>query len=131
MGSESQWHKSQWHKWYGRTSWLKRQRHQLRLQPLCQMCLAAGRIVPGVEVRATRDPNDAPGRRSTVLTAHRRCLAGGPGRVADPFDVNKIPISAAIEGRGAQDMVALVLRRTVGPIRASHPHTGGKRRWTC
>jgi hypothetical protein len=47
------------------------------------------------------------------------------------FHVNKIPISAAIEGRGAQDMVALVLRRTVGLIRASHPHTGGKRRWTC
>jgi hypothetical protein len=47
------------------------------------------------------------------------------------FHVNKIPISAAIEGRGAQDMVALVLRRRVGPIRASHPHTGGNRRWTC
>jgi cytoskeletal protein CcmA (bactofilin family) len=30
--------------------------------------------------------------------------------------VNKIPISAAIDGRGAQDMVALVLRRTGGPI---------------
>jgi hypothetical protein len=44
---------------------LKRQRHQLRLQSLCQMCLAAGRVVPGVEVRATRDPNDAPGGRST------------------------------------------------------------------
>jgi hypothetical protein len=28
MGSESQWHKR-----YGRSSWLKRQRHQLRLQP--------------------------------------------------------------------------------------------------
>jgi len=42
------------------------------------------------------------------------------------FHVNKIPISAAIERRGAQYMVALVLRRTVGPIRASHPHNRRK-----
>jgi cytoskeletal protein CcmA (bactofilin family) len=40
--------------------------------------------------------------------------------------VNKIPISAAIEGRGAQEMVALVLRRRIGPIRASHPHNRRK-----
>src|SRR5262249_37632214 len=31
------------------------------------------------------------------------------------FHVNKIPISAAIEGRGAQEMVALVLRRRIRP----------------
>jgi hypothetical protein len=55
----------------------------------------------------------------------------GPTPLSSPFIVNKIPISAAIEGPGAQDMVALVLRRTVGLIRASHPHTGGKRRWRC
>src|SRR6516164_11144147 len=42
------------------------------------------------------------------------------------FHVNKIPISAAIEGRGAQDMVALVLRRRVGPIRASNLILGKK-----
>ena len=41
MGSESQ-----WHKWYGRSSWLKRQRHQLRLQPLCQMCLPLAASCP-------------------------------------------------------------------------------------
>ena len=46
----------------------------------------------------------------------------GPTPLRLAFHVNKIPISAAIEGRGAQEMVALVLRRTVGPIRASHPH---------
>jgi hypothetical protein len=51
----------------------------------------------------------------------------GPTPLRLAFHVNKIPISAAIEGRGAQDMVALVLRRTVGLIRASHPHTGGKK----
>src|SRR6516162_3775241 len=38
------------------------------------------------------------------------------------FPVNKIPISTVIEGRGAQEMVALVLRRRIGPIRALHPH---------
>ena len=30
------------------------------------------------------------------------------------FPVNKIPISTVIEGRGAQEMVALVLRRRIG-----------------
>src|SRR5262249_61253430 len=38
------------------------------------------------------------------------------------FPVNKIPISTVIEGRGAQEMVALVQRRRIGPIRALHPH---------
>jgi hypothetical protein len=47
------------------------------------------------------------------------------------FHVNKVPIVAAIEGRGAQDMVVLVLRRRIGRVRASHPYTGGNRRWTC
>jgi len=34
------------------------------------------------------------------------------------FPVNKIPISTVIEGRGAQEMVALVQRLRIGPIRA-------------
>src|SRR5262245_33515701 len=42
------------------------------------------------------------------------------------FPVNKIPISTVIEGRGAQEMVALVLRRRIGPIRALHPHNRRK-----
>jgi hypothetical protein len=35
-------------------------------------------------------------------------------RVDHDFHVNKIPIVAVAEGRGAQDMVALVLRRKIG-----------------
>jgi cytoskeletal protein CcmA (bactofilin family) len=50
----------------------------------------------------------------------------GPTPLRLAFHVNKIPISAAIEGRGAQDMVALVLRRRVGPIRASNLILGKK-----
>src|SRR5262249_51831601 len=41
------------------------------------------------------------------------------------FHVNKIPISAAIEGRGAQDMVALVLHKS-RPDSCIEPHTGEK-----
>ena len=40
------------------------------------------------------------------------------------FHVNKVPIVAATKGRGAQDMVVLVLRRRISRVRASHPHTG-------
>jgi hypothetical protein len=47
------------------------------------------------------------------------------------FHVNKIAIAAGTEGRGAQDMVASVLGRRIGPLRASHPDTGGNRSWTC
>ena len=54
----------------------------------------------------------------------------GPTPLRLAFHVNKIPISAAIEGRGTQDMVALVLPRRVSPIRASNLILG-KRRWTC
>src|SRR6516165_11085421 len=50
----------------------------------------------------------------------------GPTPLRLAFHVNKIPISAAIEGRGAQDIVALVLRRRVGPIRASNLILGKK-----
>jgi len=35
-------------------------------------------------------------------------------RIDHDFHVNKIPIVAVTEGRGAQDMVALVLRRKIG-----------------
>jgi len=64
----------------------------------------------------------------------RRCRPNGIGDAREDgadslrlaFHVNKIPISAAIEGRGAEDMVALVLRRRVGPIRASNLILGKK-----
>jgi hypothetical protein len=50
------------------------------------------------------------------------------------FPVNKIPISTVIEGRGAQEMVALVLRpKPEESVRFAHCTliTGGNRRWTC
>jgi len=34
------------HRWYCRSNWLKRQRHQLRVQPLCEFCLQEGRLTP-------------------------------------------------------------------------------------
>ena len=37
-----------------------------------------------------------------------------PFRSPHDFHVNKIPTVAVAEGRGAQDMVALVLRRRLG-----------------
>ena len=33
-----------WHRWYDSAAWRKRARHQLRLQPICAMCEAEGRI---------------------------------------------------------------------------------------
>jgi 5-methylcytosine-specific restriction enzyme A len=32
--------------WYTSSFWLKRRRHQLRVAPLCQTCLEAGRVEP-------------------------------------------------------------------------------------
>jgi hypothetical protein len=34
-----------WQNWYGRTLWLNRRAHQLRIEPLCRYCKADGRIV--------------------------------------------------------------------------------------
>jgi 5-methylcytosine-specific restriction endonuclease McrA len=36
------------HRWYCTTSWLRRRRHQLRIEPLCELCLARGVVVPAV-----------------------------------------------------------------------------------
>jgi hypothetical protein len=106
---------------------------------------ACGAVVPGSPDRGS---HQAPGRQApspAPATAGPR-QAGDEARTdgigdarehgADAaaelaFPVYKIPISAAIEGRGAQVMVVLVLRPTLGRIRASHPHSGGNRRWTC
>jgi 5-methylcytosine-specific restriction protein A len=34
------------HRWYKTASWLRRRRHQLRLEPLCRTCLDQGRSTP-------------------------------------------------------------------------------------
>jgi 5-methylcytosine-specific restriction endonuclease McrA len=35
-----------WRDWYQLQHWRNRRRHQLRIEPLCRMCLAAGRVTP-------------------------------------------------------------------------------------
>src|SRR5215831_3334678 len=37
-------HQPEIHRWYNRSEWQRRRRHQLRLQPLCETCLEAGRV---------------------------------------------------------------------------------------
>jgi hypothetical protein len=34
------------HHWYNRAAWRHRQQHQLRVQPLCEICLKEGRLTP-------------------------------------------------------------------------------------
>jgi hypothetical protein len=34
------------HRWYCSANWLRRRAHQLRVEPLCRICLEAGRVVP-------------------------------------------------------------------------------------
>jgi hypothetical protein len=74
--------------------------------------------------QAAKEPATANGFREPRMQSIRRISTM-------TFHVHKILIVIVTEGRGAQDMVALVLRRRIGRIRASHPHTGGNRRWTC
>jgi hypothetical protein len=35
-----------WRDWYNLQSWRARAKHQLRLEPLCALCLEAGRTTP-------------------------------------------------------------------------------------
>jgi len=39
-------HSREVHRWYTRAEWLRRRRHQLRLEPLCRFCLEVGRVTP-------------------------------------------------------------------------------------
>jgi 5-methylcytosine-specific restriction endonuclease McrA len=34
------------HAWYTSVGWLRRRRHQLRVEPLCEFCLKRGMVVP-------------------------------------------------------------------------------------
>ena len=56
--------------------------------------------------------------RATGRARHRKRFSRTANarypRVDHDFHVNKIPIAAVAEGRGAQDMVALVPRRRIG-----------------
>ena len=54
------------------------------------------------------------GKASVLSFAEFRPSTRGDDAAALAFHVNKIPISAAIEVRDAQEMVALVLRRRIG-----------------
>ncbi|HEY2533451.1 MAG TPA: hypothetical protein VGJ20_36890 [Xanthobacteraceae bacterium] len=36
------------HRWYCTASWARRRRHRLRVEPLCRLCLEAGRVTPAV-----------------------------------------------------------------------------------
>ena len=76
-----------------------------------------------------------PGRARLAGKARTNGIGDAREHAADDaaelaFHVNKIPISAAIEGRGAQEMVGWCCVE-IGRIRASHPHPGRNRRWTC
>jgi hypothetical protein len=39
-----------WHRWYCTGRWQKRRRYQLQLQPLCEFCLARGKVVAATVV---------------------------------------------------------------------------------
>src|SRR5262245_11306583 len=34
------------HRWYCTASWARRRAHQLMIEPLCRLCLEAGRVTP-------------------------------------------------------------------------------------
>jgi hypothetical protein len=91
---------------------------------------APGRQAPS-PAPATAGPRQAGDEARTDGIGDAREHGADAAAAELAFPVYKIPISAAIEGRGAQAMVVLVLRPTLGRIRASHPHSGGNRRWTC
>ena len=39
-------HAPQVHRWYSTASWRRRRAHQLTIEPLCRLCLEAGRVTP-------------------------------------------------------------------------------------
>ena len=39
-------HRPEVHRWYCTAGWQRRRRHQLHIEPLCRLCLEAGRVTP-------------------------------------------------------------------------------------
>jgi 5-methylcytosine-specific restriction endonuclease McrA len=39
-------HRPEVHRWYCTASWQRRRAHQLHIEPLCRLCLEAGRVTP-------------------------------------------------------------------------------------
>jgi hypothetical protein len=46
QGRPSMPHHSEIHRWYCTASWARRRAHQLHIEPLCSLCLEAGRVTP-------------------------------------------------------------------------------------
>lgn len=55
---------------YGTGRWQKRRRYQLQLQPLCEMCLRDGRIVPATVVDHV-EPHKDDERKFGLVSWHR------------------------------------------------------------
>jgi hypothetical protein len=47
-------HRQEVHRWYCTASWQRRRAHQLMIEPLCRICLEAGRVTPATV--ADHDP---------------------------------------------------------------------------
>src|SRR5215472_8511028 len=96
--------------------------------PAAQLCPASPERGSRSPSPATARPRQAGGEARTDGIGDAREHRADAAELA--FHVNKIPISAAIEGRGAQEMVGWCCVE-IGPIRALHLYIGGNRRWTC
>jgi hypothetical protein len=105
--------------------------------PAARLCPASpdrgSHQAPGRQAAFARtcDRRAAPGWRRSPNRWDRHAREHGADDAAElAFHVNKIPISVAIEGRGAEEMVGWCCVG-IGPIRALHLYIGGNRRWTC
>src|SRR5262249_23417904 len=105
--------------------------------PAARLCPASpdrgSHQAPGRQAAFARtcDRQAAPGWRRSPNRWDRHAREHGADDAAElAFHVNKIPISVAIEGRGAEEMVGWCCVG-IGPIRALHLYIGGNRRWTC
>ena len=78
------------HRWYGTGRWQKRRAHQLRLEPLCQMCLNRGRITAATVVDHLEPHKDDPIRfwtgkvQSLCASCHSGPKIGPAGCPLDP-----------------------------------------------
>jgi hypothetical protein len=79
---------------------------------LWRMAILVGRYVRDTHLEGTSFEQAA--EEPAIAYGFREPRMQRIPRIDHDFHVNKIPIVAVTEGRGAQDMVALVLRRKIG-----------------
>jgi len=96
-------HRPSVHKWYCSASWLRCRRHQLRLEPLCEICLEADRVTPATVADSNHtEATTTPSGSARSAASARPAMMASTVAIARPFA--RVRRSAPIARRAIRDI---------------------------